>query len=294
MAVHGKDQLLVHILDPNRDVEGNFVTYVALLTDGLVVSGMLAGESAASVELIDAQGKRHAILREDIEELSRSGASLMPEGFEKQLSRTQLADLLAHLTDHGRFMPIDLQQVATISSDRGMFHGPESKVERLVFDDWGPKEFEGIPFYPLDPQNGRARNVVLLNGPRGATAPTMPRSVELKCGPAAKAIHFLSGVSGWGFPTTDAGTLSMVVRLRYADGAIEDHKFINGVHFADYLGAADVPESKRAFSLGQQQLRYVKVEPKRAEPIDAIELIKGDDDTAPIIMAVTAELSEEK
>jgi putative heme-binding domain-containing protein len=289
MAVHGKEQLLVHILDPNRDVEGNFVSYVAMLTDGLVVSGMLAGESATSIDLVDAEGKRQSILREDIDQLSRSGASLMPEGFEKQLSRAQLTDVLEYLTESTGFIPLDLARVATISSARGMFHSPDSDAERLVFPDWGPKTIEGVPFYPVDPQEGRIRNVVLLHGPRGATAPTMPRSVELPCHTAAKAIHFLSGISGWGYPNTRAGTVSMVVRLRYADGDTEEHELINGVHFADYFGDAEVEGSKLAISLGRQQVRYLKIVPERSDVIETVELLKGEDETAPIVMAVTVE-----
>ena len=290
MAVHGKGQLLIHILDPNRDVEGNFVTYTALTRDGLIISGMLVGESTASVDLVDAQGKLHAILREEIDELLRNDASLMPEGFEKQLSRQELADLLAYLTDNKGFMPLDLNSVATVTSARGMFSSPDSEVERLIFEDWGPKTVDGVPFYPIDPQDGRTRNLVMLYGPRGVTAPRMPRSVELKCGAPAKALHFLSGVSGWGFPATRGRTVSMIVRLRYEDGATEDHELINGLHFADYLGATEVDGSKRAFSFGQQQVRYLKIEPKRTEPINVVELIKGADETAPLVLAVTAEL----
>jgi uncharacterized protein len=289
MAVHGKEQLLVHILDPNRDVEGNYVTYTALVADGLVVSGMLAGESATSVELVDSQGKRHAILREDIDELTRSGASLMPEGFEKQLSREQLADLLAYFGDGDGFIPIDLNRVATMPSHRGMFTAPDDNYEKIIFKDWGPKEVDGVPFYPIDPQEGRVRNVVVLHSPRGRTAPSMPRSVELKLGAPAKAIHFLSGVSGWGYPYTSAGTVSMVVRLHYADGSTEEHELVNGVHFADYLGHQEVEGSKLAYDLGRQQVRYFAVKPKRAEPIETIELVKGRDETAPIVVAVTAE-----
>jgi putative heme-binding domain-containing protein len=289
MAVHGREQLLVHILDPNRDVEGNYVSYTALLTDGLVVSGMLSGESAASIELVDSQGKRHAILREDIEQLSRSGASLMPEGFEKQLSRSELSDVLAYLTVVGGYVPLDLTRAATVSSARGMFNSPDSRVERLMFSDWGPKTFAGVPFYPIDPQDGRVRNVILLHGDLGVTPPMMPRSVELKCGASAKAVHLLSGVSGWGFPATRRGTVSMIVRLHYADGATEDHPLLNGVHFVDYLGDAEATGSQLAYSLGRQQIRYLKIEPERGEVIDRLELVKGPDQTAPLIMAVTAE-----
>jgi hypothetical protein len=31
------------------------------------------------------------------------------------------------------------------------------------------------------------------------------------------------------------------------------------------------------------------VQPKRAEPIEKIELVKGKDDTAPVVMAITVE-----
>ena len=37
MAVHPKEELLVHVLDPSRSVEGNFRVYTAKLLDGRVV-----------------------------------------------------------------------------------------------------------------------------------------------------------------------------------------------------------------------------------------------------------------
>ena len=53
----------------------------------------------------------------------------------------------------------------------------------------------------------------------------------------------------------------MIVRLHYADGQTEDHKLINGEHFADYIRRVDVPQSKFAFDLRGQQLRYLAVSP---------------------------------
>ena len=82
----------------------------------------------------------------------------------------------------------------------------------------------------------------------------------------------------------------MTVRLKYADGTVEEHALKNGVHFADYIRRVDVPESKFAFDLAGRQVRYFAVSPKRSEPIVGIELIKGGDQTAPVVMAVTAEL----
>ena len=82
----------------------------------------------------------------------------------------------------------------------------------------------------------------------------------------------------------------MIVRLHYEDGKTEDHELKNGEHFADYIRRVDVPESKFAFSLrGRQQIRYLAIQPQRKEAIKQIEFVKGADDTAPVVMAVTVE-----
>ena len=83
--------------------------------------------------------------------------------------------------------------------------------------------------------------------------------------------------------------MSLIVRLNYADGQTEDHELINGVHFADYIRRVDVPRSEFAFDLAGRQIRYLTIAPKRPETIESIELIKGPDQTAPIVMAITVE-----
>ena len=84
----------------------------------------------------------------------------------------------------------------------------------------------------------------------------------------------------------------MIVRLHYEDGQTEDHPLKNGEHFADYIRRVDVPGSKFAFSLNGRQVRYLAVSPKRAEKIKQIEFVKGSDNTAPVVMAVTVETGE--
>jgi putative heme-binding domain-containing protein len=289
MAVIPRRELLIHILDPSRSVEGNFVQYTVATTDGRVISGLLASESKTSVELIDADGKRHAILRDDIDQMAPSKKSLMPEGFEKQVPTAGLNDLLAFLTQRSKYRPLDLSTAATIVSTRGMFEDGDSQPERLVFPDWSPKMVDGVPFVLVDPKGDKVHNVVLLYGPQGKFPPLMPKSVELVCKSSVKAIHLLSGVSGWGYPYGRKGSVSLIVRLHYVDGKVEDHRLENGVHFADYIQVVDVPGSKLAFTLGKQQIRYLSVEPKRKDPIERIELVKGPDRSAPLVMAVTVE-----
>lgn len=188
------------------------------------------------------------------------------------------------------FVPIDLAKHATIVSTRGMFFSEESGVERLVFKDWSTKTFGGVPFRLVDPKGDKVANVIMLNGPQGRIPPTMPKSVLLPCGSSASAVHFLSGVSGWGAKgPREQGPVSMIVRLYYADGVTEDHSLYDGQHFADYIGRFDVPKSKFAFALRGQQLRYFAIKPVRGEEIEKIGLIKGQDRSAPIVVAVTIE-----
>jgi putative heme-binding domain-containing protein len=289
VAVHTKEHLLTDIIDPSRSVEGNYRVYTVETKNGQVFNGLLASETRTAVELIDAEARQVVLLRENIEQLLASPKSLMPEGFEKQLTRDELVNLLTFLTQRGRFLPLPLAKAATAVSTRGMFYSEESEVERLVFADWSTKTVDGIPFQLVDPQGQRLPNVILLYGPQGKLPPRMPRSVSIPCNAPAKAIHLLSGVSGWGFPLGQQGSVSLIVRLHYADGKTEDHPLRNGVHFADYIRVVNVPGSKLAFRLRGRQLRYLAVNPERPAKIDTIEFVKGPDATAPIVMAVTVE-----
>ena len=289
MAVHPKAELLTHIIDPSRSVEGNFRIYTVVTSDGLVLNGMLASETRTSITLIDAKAKETSLQREDIEQLVASRKSLMPEGFEKQMTEEELSNLLEFLTNKGKYVPVPLDRYATAISTKGLFHTGDDGPDRMIFSDWKPKFFKETPFLLTDPQGKSRPNIILLNGPNGSLPPQMPKSVSLPCNTSAKKIHLLGGVGGWNFPFDSRKTLSMIVRLHYEDGRSEDHELLNGVHIADYIRRVDVPESEFAFALGGQQVRYLAITPKRAEKISTIELVKGSDRSSPIVMAVTIE-----
>ena len=76
---------------------------------------------------------------------------------------------------------------------------------------------------------------------------------------------------------------------RHLSGETEDHALKNGEHFADYIRRVDVPGSKFAFNLNGKQVRYLAIAPQRPNTIKQIEFLKGNDTTAPVIMAVTVE-----
>ena len=89
--------LLNDILDPNRDVSPDFVTYSLLTRNGQTLSGLLAEETSTSMKLRRAEGVEEAVLRSEVEELRSTGRSLMPDGLEQTISVQAMADLLAYL-----------------------------------------------------------------------------------------------------------------------------------------------------------------------------------------------------
>ncbi len=93
--------LLTAILDPNRDVDGRYQGYVAVTDDGRSVTGLLAGETATSITLKEPEGRESVLLRNQLEELRATGKSAMPEGIEKDVTKQELASLIAYLQTLG-------------------------------------------------------------------------------------------------------------------------------------------------------------------------------------------------
>ncbi|HEX5271387.1 MAG TPA: PVC-type heme-binding CxxCH protein, partial [Gemmataceae bacterium] len=93
--------LMQEILDPNRNVDSRYVEYVAQTKNGRSFNGLLASETATSITLRGQEGKEQVLLRADLDELTSSGKSLMPEGLEKDVKKQDLADLIAYLGSLG-------------------------------------------------------------------------------------------------------------------------------------------------------------------------------------------------
>lgn len=97
MGTKTPETLLVSILDPNREVDPRYLNYVLVTRDGRLATGIIAGETDTSVVLRRADGANETILRKQIEELSSTGQSLMPEGLEQKINAQEMADLIAFL-----------------------------------------------------------------------------------------------------------------------------------------------------------------------------------------------------
>ncbi len=93
----GTEAVLLNILDPNREVKPQYVTYLLVTTQGRTITGLIKEENANSITIARADGTSDTVLRIDIDELISSRLSFMPEGLEKQISKQEMADLLAYL-----------------------------------------------------------------------------------------------------------------------------------------------------------------------------------------------------
>ncbi|HEX8915386.1 MAG TPA: c-type cytochrome, partial [Humisphaera sp.] len=95
MRSRGTEAVLVNLIDPNREVNGQYVEYQLETKDGRTASGLLSAESAAAVTLLKPGGAAETIARADIATLRSTGQSIMPEGLERDLDAQAVADLIA-------------------------------------------------------------------------------------------------------------------------------------------------------------------------------------------------------
>jgi putative heme-binding domain-containing protein len=95
VAGRPKDDLLVAILDPSREVAPDGLGVVVVTTRGRTLTGLLAEETQAAIRLRRAEGLDDVIPRDEIESLRPTGRSLMPDGLEQVLDFQDVADLIA-------------------------------------------------------------------------------------------------------------------------------------------------------------------------------------------------------
>jgi putative membrane-bound dehydrogenase-like protein len=92
-----RQTLLTDILDPSREVDPRYINYVVSSKAGRVFTGMVAAETASSITLRRAERAEDTILRSQIDDIQATAKSLMPENLETQLTKQDVADVIAYL-----------------------------------------------------------------------------------------------------------------------------------------------------------------------------------------------------
>jgi putative membrane-bound dehydrogenase-like protein len=92
------NQLLSNVFDPSLVIGAGYQATTVATSKGQVLTGLVVEDNAQHVVLKTQGGKLETIPRGEVETMSVSQVSLMPEGLEKQLRPQELADLFAFLT----------------------------------------------------------------------------------------------------------------------------------------------------------------------------------------------------
>jgi putative membrane-bound dehydrogenase-like protein len=297
MGTHGAEELLVAIVDPNAEVDPSFDQWNIETKDGQTFAGVIASENPANITLKSLAGVQQ-IKTADIKSKVNTGRSLMPEGFEG-LGGEALRDIIAYLqsVDGAHFRILDLHSAFTASTSGGLYLSASGKKDTFEFTKTGTVSVESIPFNIVSPEKaaGGQNIVVLKGGPNDAYSRTMPQKVDIKVGGfKANRLHFLGGVTGWGFNgnnSDDSDVLKITVHTM--QGQHETLTCKNGAEFADYIRRIDVPGSKYAEGVVKNhQLRWFTKQLSGPMDIDHITLESFNTEAAPTLVAITAELAE--
>jgi putative membrane-bound dehydrogenase-like protein len=96
-AIRAGPDIVESIVFPGSAIAQGFEQYAVITTDGRTFSGTMASEAADTIVLRDSSGAERRFRRDEVEEISRQTASIMPERLEQQLSPQEFRDLLAYL-----------------------------------------------------------------------------------------------------------------------------------------------------------------------------------------------------
>ena len=295
MGAHGPAELLVHIVDPNREVDPSFWAWNITTKKGETLAGVIITENQASLTLRNQVGD-FEIKKDDIAMRENTRRSLMPEGLEA-LGAETLRDILSFICGgEQKFRVVDLREAYTADSRRGLFASEEATGDTVHFAKFGNVTADGVPWFIMDPAKSStgANLIVLKGGGKNNVASQNPQKVEVAMHTAAKQIHLLSGIAGWGYPAIRDDRVVLKVTVNHSAGAAEVFELKNGEAFADYNREIEVPGS--AFVEGvvnRGQLRRITLPVANAAPITKLVLESLDNGVTAVVAAITADISGE-
>ena len=83
----GIERMVEDIIDPNRNIDVAFHYTISLLKDGRSITGLKRREVGQSIVFATLEGKEITIRKSEIEQQTKSSASIMPTGFGKAIRR---------------------------------------------------------------------------------------------------------------------------------------------------------------------------------------------------------------
>ena len=105
--------ILAEILDPSKQINEKFQTYLFELVSGKIITGLILEENDDIVKVIEnplAKADPILIKKSEIDAREKSPTSIMPKGLLEKLTRDEILDLIAYITARG-------------DKDNMLFHG---------------------------------------------------------------------------------------------------------------------------------------------------------------------------
>ena len=92
-----KAQILDSILEPSKQIDPKYVSYVVQTSDGKVLTGLLTDRNPREIVLRNAKDEEVRIPADAVEEIAPQRQSIMPELLLKDMTAEQVGDLLEFL-----------------------------------------------------------------------------------------------------------------------------------------------------------------------------------------------------
>jgi len=211
--------LVMAVLNPNKAVETKFLQFGVQTTSGQVHTGILTQETATSITLLATEAKSTTILRNDIEELYAVNKSLMPEGLEKELSPSMLADLVAFIRgnvplpsrktfpgNQPQRLVADNEGIFTLTPATCEIYGPTIVLEEKHRNLGWWSSVDDVVTWTIDvPESGTYRVEIDYACDAHAAGHRLVMSSR-----GSSLTHKIAATSGWDdYQTTEIGTLEL-------------------------------------------------------------------------------------
>jgi putative membrane-bound dehydrogenase-like protein len=110
------DFLVTSIVDPSAVIRKEYLAYVIATRNGRLLTGLMVESTPTTITLVDAKNERTMLPREEIEQITPSAQSLMPEKQLDDLDDQQTRDFFSYLQSAGPAKPSDkLLKVCLVS-----------------------------------------------------------------------------------------------------------------------------------------------------------------------------------
>ena len=89
--------LLANIVDPSAVIRREYFSYVVTTTSGRVITGLIAEQDGATLTIVTSDSKRVKLSRDEIDDITESQISQMPDKILDNLTPQELRDLFSYL-----------------------------------------------------------------------------------------------------------------------------------------------------------------------------------------------------